>query len=85
MDKSEQTRPKEAKRDRFMCLLFTNTPLIDAVRIQRLSMSKMGFRYENCLFLLARKKIYVIFPTLDNLPSTLDIILSDLDPRQKMV
>ena len=36
MDKSEQTWPKGAKCDRFICLLITYTPLIDAVRKRQL-------------------------------------------------
>ena len=36
MDKSEETRPKGAKCDRFICLLIAYTPLIDAVRKRQL-------------------------------------------------
>ena len=75
MDKSEQTRPKDAKRGRYMYLLITNTPHIDAVRIQRLSMSKMGFGHEKCLFYSPAKKISF------SLPSTLDPRHSTQGPR----
>ena len=54
------------------------TPLIDAVRIQQLSMSNWGSNmkivykiHRECL-LLAHKTIYGIFSTLNILPSTLD-------------
>ena len=72
MDKSEQTRLKGAK------LRILYTPLIDAVRIQQLSMSNWGSNmkivhkiHKECL-LLAHKTIYGIFSTLNILPSTLD-------------
>ena len=54
------------------------TPLIDAVRIQQLSMSNWGSNmkivykiHKECL-LLTHKTIYGIFSTLNILPSTLD-------------
>ena len=72
MDKSEQTRLNGAK------LRILYTPLIDAVRIQQLSMSNWGSNmkivykiHKECL-LLAHKTIYGIFSTLNILPSTLD-------------
>ena len=72
MDKSKQTRLKGAK------LRILYTPLIDAVRIQQLSMSNWGSNmkivykiHKECL-LLTHKTIYGIFSTLNILPSTLD-------------
>ena len=73
MDKSKQTRLKGAK------LRILYTPLIDAIRIQQLSMSNWGSNmkivykiHKECL-LLAHKTIYGIFSTLNILPSTLDL------------
>ena len=75
MDKSEQTRLKGAK------LRILYTPLIDAVRIQQLSMSNWGSNmkivytiHKECL-LLAHKTIYGIFSLFQN-PSIVIIFLN---------
>ena len=75
MDKSEQTRLKGAK------LRILYTPLIDAVRIQQLSMSNWGSNmkivykiHKECL-LLTHKTIYGIFSLFQN-PSIVIIFLN---------